>query len=54
MSDELQKLRKIADAAWKVRREEKDYNPCPDLGLRVDSRKRLNKLLDEWKRENQT
>src|SRR5688500_12401594 len=28
-ADELERLGKVADEAWEVRREEKDYNPCP-------------------------
>ena len=48
---DITRLRDIADAAWEVRREQSDYNPCPDLMLRMDLRDRLNKLLDAWKQE---
>lgn len=47
---EMKQLRKIVDAAWAVRREESDHNPCPDLGLRASARRHLYKLLDERKR----
>jgi len=46
---EIERLKAIVDAAWEVRREEHDYNPCPDLLLRANARKRLYELLDRWK-----
>jgi len=47
---DAKELEAITDAAWELRREAKDYNPCPDLGLRVTWRERLYGLLDEWAR----
>jgi len=49
LADEVERLQVIIDAAWEVRREERDYNPCPDLLLRANARKRLHELLDRWK-----
>ena len=46
---DVEQLRAIVDAAWKLRREERDYNPCPDLLLRANARERLYELLDQWK-----
>lgn len=45
---EIERLRAIVTAAWAVRREQRDYNPCPDLLLRATAREYLHKLLDEW------
>ncbi len=45
--DELVVLKTIADAAQLVRSEEREVNPCPDLGLRAKYRRRLNRLLDQ-------
>ena len=42
----------IVEAAWKLRTEAKDYNPCPDLGLRAMFRDDLHRLLDQWKAAN--
>lgn len=39
-------LEAIVDAAWEVRREERDYTPSPDLALRASYRQKLHKLLD--------
>ncbi len=50
--EELYRLRTIVNAAWEVRREERDYNPCPDLALRATARKRLHELIDEWKAQS--
>lgn len=46
---EIKRLLAIVEAAWEVRREERDYNKCPDLLLRATARERLHKLLDAWK-----
>lgn len=48
---QFDKLLAIVNAAWEVRREEPDYNSCPDLSLRALNRKELYKLLDEWKND---
>jgi hypothetical protein len=48
-ADEIECLLEIVDAAWAVRREEKDYTPSPDLMLRSESRKKLHALLDAYK-----
>lgn len=45
-ADEMECLLEIVDAAWNVRREEKDYTPSPDLMLRAEYRKKLHALLD--------
>lgn len=45
----IRELLAIADAAWDVRTEMGDYNPCPDLAMRARRRDHLHKLLDEWK-----
>lgn len=50
---EIERLRKIVDAAWLMRTEEKDYTVSPDLVLRAQWRERLYKLLDGCK-ENGT
>lgn len=45
---EIERLRAIAEAAWLVRTEERDYTEAPDLTLRAEYRHRLHKLLDDW------
>jgi hypothetical protein len=45
----LAQLEAIVEAAWKVRSEEADYSPSPDLALRATYRKELSRLLDAWK-----
>ena len=51
---ELERLQAIVDAAWLVHTEDKDQTPCPDYGLRVAYRGRLDTLLDAWKAAEET
>ena len=44
----IELLSAIAEAAWLVRTEDRDCNPCPDYGLRATYRQQLNTLLDDW------
>ena len=46
---EIERLREIAEAAWRVRKESRDYTPIPDLALRVAYQRELYRLLDAWK-----
>lgn len=47
-ASELERLAGIVEQAWKVRTEEKDYTPSPDLGLRASYRTTLHAMLDNW------
>lgn len=49
LTAERDRLQAIVDAAWEVRREDRDYNPCPDYGYKGVLREKLNGLLDAWK-----
>ena len=49
LQNKIDQLRTIAEAAWGVRREQRDYTPCPDLALRANHQRHLHKLLDAWK-----
>jgi hypothetical protein len=49
MNKEIDLLRAIAKAAWNVRREQPEYNPCPDPISRKNAQDHLWQLLDTWK-----